>query len=387
MKVLERADDTQLTPARTAAIVRCAVVTAIYLSDRAEEPAILEEDSFNVLLALAFVWAVAMAISSFGGRRVKIARFEVVVDLLLLSAIVYVGGGPVADGRRAFFVFPVIAAATQTTRTTGSVGVASLAAFTASSLLGGWGKVDGALASTLASDIYLVVIAVASMLAAALVEAQRKGALEEAERNRLLSRQLLEVRDTERQELAQWLHDEPVQLLVASRMEIDAVRSGSGDAADRLEDRIELAEKHLREAAFELSPYALEELGLCEAVKRVAEESCSARGMDLVMDCASLPPHDHDRAYFAIARELISNATRHSFGYSLDVEIEADGDGIRLVVEDDGVGIDPKRRLSALTEGHLGLVSARERAASVGAELKIERSGPGGTRIAVAPRA
>lgn len=387
MRTLGRLSEIPITAARSAAIVRVAVVLAVVVADQAEKPDVLREKMLNVVLVIAAVWAMAMCASSFGGRRREIRRGETAIDLALLGAIVYASGGPLSDARRAFFVFPVLAAATQTARTTAVVAVTTMLVFTLSSLLGGWGEVDSVIASTAASDIYLLVVVVASILTAILLDAQKRGLLLEVERNRLLSQQLLEVRDAERQELAQWLHDEPVQLLVASRMELEAVRTGTHGAAGRLEDRIELAERNLRDAAFELSPYALEELGLCEAIRQVAEEASAQTSMELEMDCESLPSHSDDRSYFAIARELISNAARHSRGSTLEVVVEADGGGVRLVVKDDGVGIDRERRLDALKEGHLGLVATRERAAAIGAELSIETPARGGTRITVRPAA
>ncbi len=43
-------------------------------------------------------------------------------------------------------------------------------------------------------------------------------------------------------------------------------------------------------------------------------------------------------------------------------------------------------RLDALKNGHLGLVSARERAAAVGCELRVERPAEGGTCVSIRPR-
>ena len=51
--------------------------------------------------------------------------------------------------------------------------------------------------------------------------------------------------------------------------------------------------------------------------------------------------------------------------------------GVRLVVEDDGVGFSPEGK----GVEHLGLVIMRERAADVGAELAVESRIGEGTRV------
>ena len=55
---------------------------------------------------------------------------------------------------------------------------------------------------------------------------------------------------------------------------------------------------------------------------------------------------------------------------------------LRLVIEDDGCGFDPRQERA----GGFGLQSMRERAASVGADLSVESAPEHGTRMAVAFR-
>ena len=58
----------------------------------------------------------------------------------------------------------------------------------------------------------------------------------------------------------------------------------------------------------------------------------------------------------AVARELLSNATRHSHADHVSLEVAAQGGNVSVVVEDDGVGIDENARRS-------GLDNLRDRAA------------------------
>ena len=265
----------------------------------------------------------------------------------------------------------------------GRIGLALLL-FTAAALAAGLGKIEGTVPATFTGDLYLLLT---TIIASLLIDAKRRDALAEAHRNELLSRKLLEVQDQERRELSQWLHDEPLQLLVAARMELGAVKAGRSGAEERLGRRIKEAESTIRKAAFDLSPYALEELGLCEAIRLLAEDEGGQAGIEVSMDCEALEPHpQQDHAYFAIARELISNAVRHAQASKVCVSLRRDGSGIAMLVRDDGIGIAEEKRLDALKNGHLGLVSARERAAAVGCELRVERPADGGTCVSIRPR-
>ncbi|MEZ5061672.1 MAG: ATP-binding protein [Solirubrobacterales bacterium] len=165
------------------------------------------------------------------------------------------------------------------------------------------------------------------------------------------------------------------------------MKAGRSGAEEELGRQIEEAEATIRKAAFDLSPYALEELGLCEAIRLLAEEEGRRETIEISMDCEALEPHPRqDHAYFAIARELISNSVRHARASKVHISLRRDGSGIAMVVSDDGIGIAEEKRLDALKNGHLGLVSARERAAAVGCELRVERPAEGGTCVSIRPR-
>ena len=81
----------------------------------------------------------------------------------------------------------------------------------------------------------------------------------------------------------------------------------------------------------------------------------------------------------AIARELLTNAARHSGATAVSVALRRDGDGLALEVTDDGSGIAPGRRDEALAQGHIGLASVNERVRAAGGEFTLE-SKAGATR-------
>ncbi len=89
------------------------------------------------------------------------------------------------------------------------------------------------------------------------------------------------------------------------------------------------------------------------------------------------------RQLLCIASEAMENAHRHAAPSRVDVRAGVHGDVLRISVQDDGCGLPPGITLGQLRRaGHFGLVGMVERAASVGADIRIGRgSHPKGTEV------
>ncbi|WP_234353042.1 sensor histidine kinase [Streptomyces sp. NRRL B-1140] len=82
------------------------------------------------------------------------------------------------------------------------------------------------------------------------------------------------------------------------------------------------------------------------------------------------------RQLLTIASEAMENAQRHAHPTRVDVSAGVHGDLLRISVYDDGRGLPPGTTLEQLRRaGHFGLVGMVERAASVGARIRIGRGG------------
>ncbi|MDN3028178.1 histidine kinase [Streptomyces sp. S.PB5] len=80
------------------------------------------------------------------------------------------------------------------------------------------------------------------------------------------------------------------------------------------------------------------------------------------------------RQLLTIASEAMENAHRHATADHVDVSAGVQGDLLLLSVHDDGCGLAPGTSLENLRRtGHFGLVGMVERAASVGARIRIGR--------------
>jgi signal transduction histidine kinase len=81
-----------------------------------------------------------------------------------------------------------------------------------------------------------------------------------------------------------------------------------------------------------------------------------------------------------IAQEALTNALKHAQAAHIEVELDYAADRVTLHVRDDGRGFDADHPPAAAS-GHFGLFGMRERAAKLGADLRITSRAGTGTAI------
>jgi len=83
---------------------------------------------------------------------------------------------------------------------------------------------------------------------------------------------------------------------------------------------------------------------------------------------------------YRVVQEALHNALRHAGAASVEVEIEYSSSKLRVVVRDNGCGI---RLESLLPRSRGGLLEMQERAAQIGAQLRIWSREGAGTEIEI----
>jgi len=118
---------------------------------------------------------------------------------------------------------------------------------------------------------------------------------------------------------------------------------------------------------------------LLAAIEKLASE-CKADGIHAAVRLRGTPralPEPVEITLYRAAQEALTNVRRHARASKLDIELAfASGSGIRLRVEDDGVGSD------LLNQG-FGLVGLRERAESVGGSMSVRSALGGGFTLEI----
>ena len=216
---------------------------------------------------------------------------------------------------------------------------------------------------------------------------------EQTEQLRQLSRRLIEVEESERRRLARELHDRIGQNVSILNMTVGLIRAElPASAREQVRVRLDDCEKLLqatgelvRDVMADLRPPGLDELGLSAALSGYASQISHRGGVPVIINgpgfTPRLPPA-LEIALFRVAQEAIVNALKHAGATRITVTLQTQSDLAIMIVADDGVGFDMAVSRPQLT-AHLGLVNIRERAQSIGGDLRIESAPGSGTRVIV----
>ncbi len=200
----------------------------------------------------------------------------------------------------------------------------------------------------------------------------------------------LEERRNERARIARELHDTLFQgFLGASMLLHDALETMPSDAPDKLAlgDALRVVRRVLDEGRAVLqglrapgfAPASIEQelSGFLEdfSPRRVRCE------ISVTGHPKELKPEVQEQINL-IGREALVNALLHSEATCIEAEVEYSTRRLRVIVRDNGRGIDPQLARSR-KDSHWGLLGMRERAESIGARLTIWSRPGGGTEVEI----
>jgi signal transduction histidine kinase len=129
-------------------------------------------------------------------------------------------------------------------------------------------------------------------------------------------------------------------------------------------------------AALTRTPNEALDVALAQAAFEVANRVGTRLSLDL--DPAVHVPATTREQLVRIVREAVTNAARHGNAATVTVSLR-NGDGLMLRIADNGDGFDP----DAFAGGGFGLTSMRERAHSLGGELRVASTRASGTDVEV----
>jgi signal transduction histidine kinase len=188
----------------------------------------------------------------------------------------------------------------------------------------------------------------------------------------------------ERARLARDLHDAVSQKLFSIRAKARAAAVlVDRDPARAVEEMTSVAElagqahAELRAVIDGLAPPELAAGDLAGSVRAYALLAGRARGTDVAVHAADLPPLTPrlQTAVYRVAQEAIANAVRHSGG-RVSVCLLSRQRAVVLEVTDDGTGFEPRG-----PHAGLGLASMRERAKAAGGKLVVTSAPGAGTKV------
>jgi ligand-binding sensor domain-containing protein/signal transduction histidine kinase len=200
---------------------------------------------------------------------------------------------------------------------------------------------------------------------------------------------LFEERLAERTRIAQELHDTLLQGFLSASMQLHVVADqvpADSPAKSRFGRVLQLMEQVIEEgrsAVRGLRSSSGDSYQLEQGLSRIPQELAIEEPIDfrVVVEGQPRPLHPVIRdEVFRIGREGIVNALRHSGAKKIEVELEYARKHLRVLVRDNGCGIDVNV-LQSGREGHWGLTGMRERAERIGARLKIMSRATAGTEV------
>jgi ligand-binding sensor domain-containing protein/signal transduction histidine kinase len=206
-----------------------------------------------------------------------------------------------------------------------------------------------------------------------------------------------EERLAERTRIAQELHDTLLQGFLSASMQLQVAENyvpGDSPAKPILGNALKLIGQVIDEGRNAIRGIRVSDpqsLDLEQVFTRVRDEldAQPGNGMSTAKEIGfrvivegrprALHPILRDEVY-RIGREALVNAYRHAGADHIEVELEYTGKQMRILVRDDGCGIDPQI-LGAGRDGHWGLIGMRERAERIGARLRVRSAVSSGTEV------
>jgi two-component system sensor histidine kinase NreB len=232
--------------------------------------------------------------------------------------------------------------------------------------------------------------AIAERSALAIDRARINEALREREiRIAELSAHLLRVQEQERRRISRELHDETGQELMVIRLYLGMLESTVKARNPRMKiretlDVVDRTIDGIRRIIARLSPLLLQELGLIAAIRKEAKDLARDTGVKArvsVSDGIGRMAPETESAIYRVVQEALHNVAKHAQAHSVNINMAQEDGELRLLIEDDGIGIQGKY---SSTRGRcFGLAGIKERIGMLGGQVRINSARGKGTRIEV----
>jgi len=191
----------------------------------------------------------------------------------------------------------------------------------------------------------------------------------------------------DRERIAKELHDGVIQALFAVGLGLQgsALLTRDPDLQRRISGAVEELDRvigDLRNYIFGLRPGILADRQLDQALRRLGEELEQKTGVVTVVEvdpAAAAALAETAAEVVQLAREAMSNVSRHAQATTCRVSLFRDQDVAVLEVDDDGRGFDPAQATGA----GQGLHNLQERAAALGGRAEIHSVPGDGTKVRV----
>jgi len=136
----------------------------------------------------------------------------------------------------------------------------------------------------------------------------------------------------------------------------------------------------VRNMALLLRPSMLDDLGLVPALNWQAREVARRTGTKVRVDAEDVAddlPDEYRTCIYRVVQEALHNATRHAKAATVKVTVRREQAAVRVVIQDDGVGFDPRHGKG------VGILGMEERVRHLAGVFKVESAPGRGTTVSI----
>ncbi|MZH42066.1 MAG: GAF domain-containing sensor histidine kinase [Nitrospinae bacterium] len=196
--------------------------------------------------------------------------------------------------------------------------------------------------------------------------------------------------ENERKKIAREIHDELGHSLTAIKLDLTSIEKSIVNAGQNMNAKIKLIYSHIEESletvrrvSSELRPQVLDIMGFCNALQWQVDNFIDKTNISCRLRVSSedikLDP-DLSIDLFRIFQEALTNISRHSMAKNVNVFFHETKTEYRLIIDDDGIGINSDK-INDLKS--LGLLGIRERVLIWKGHFSIKGTTGNGTQLLI----
>ena len=210
-----------------------------------------------------------------------------------------------------------------------------------------------------------------------------------------LSVNLLTVQENERRRISVELHDELGQSLAALKLQVGSLEKQLGydlpyvlqEECDELRQSINLIIENVRRLSRDLSPVALDDLGIDAALEYLITNFAKLHEIQVTHDLVEINhlfSQEAQRLVYRIVQESLNNIGKHAHATHVSIKIEKLKNRIFLIVKDNGTGFNTREfQNRKKSESGMGLAAMAERVRILEGVMDIDSEKGEGTTITV----
>ena len=224
-------------------------------------------------------------------------------------------------------------------------------------------------------------------------EKERRIMAEREEERQVYVYQIFKAQEDERQRIAQELHDDTMQTIVAIAQRAQTLLSNDNmkelyeecDIIKWVRDNLLQVTEDLRRLSLDLRPGVLDNMGLVPAIRwlvgHINQETDINTRVTINGDYTKLKP-ENDVVVFRLVQEALNNIRKHSDATKAYVDLEFNAEHMKISVKDNGKGFNvPTYYHDYSRQGKLGIIGMRERVNLMNGDMNIESNFKAGTSV------